>query len=39
MVQFVITLTGFERKYEVFTDQGGAFTYGFGPLAGEASGN
>jgi hypothetical protein len=35
-LKLTYTLKGFERKYEVFTDQDGTFTCSFEPLAGEA---
>ncbi|RJP79798.1 MAG: hypothetical protein C4522_09325, partial [Desulfobacteraceae bacterium] len=35
-LNLVITVKGFERKYEVYTDEEGVFTYTFKPLSGEA---
>jgi RHS repeat-associated protein len=35
-LNLVISVSGFERKYEVVTDETGAFTHRFTPLAGEA---
>jgi len=35
-IRLVITLKGFERTYEIFTDQDGNFSHEFKPLSGEA---
>jgi RHS repeat-associated protein len=35
-LKLVITLDGFDRKYEVFTDDAGTFAYTFTPFTGES---
>ena len=35
-LKLIVTLDGFERKFDVYTDSDGAFAYTFEPMAGES---